>query len=93
MGLCLSLHGKNLSLKIMMVVGGGGGGVSLVTFNSRRPLPSAGITLKKNRIILPKSVDFPRVSASVHNYCNSGYQTERGSGQVVKCPAQTKKLH
>ena len=24
--------------------GGGGGGVTLVTFNSRRPLPSTGIT-------------------------------------------------
>ena len=44
--ICGSLHGKNQSLKIMMVVegGGGGGGVALVTFNSRRPLPSAGIT-------------------------------------------------
>ena len=44
-GLCPSLHGKNQSLKIMMVEGGGGeGGVALVTFNSRRPLPSTGIT-------------------------------------------------
>ena len=44
-GLCPSLHGKNQSLKIMMVVEeGGGGGVALVTFNSRRPLPSTGIT-------------------------------------------------
>ena len=43
-GLCPSLHGKNQSLKIMMVVEEGGGGVALVTFNSRRPLPSTGIT-------------------------------------------------
>ena len=47
------LRGNNQSLKIMMVVEGGGGrggggGVALVTFNSRRPLPSTGIT----RIIL-----------------------------------------
>ena len=42
-----------------------GGGVALVTFNSRRPLPSTGITLK---IILPKSVDFPQVSASYYNF-------------------------
>ena len=50
----------------MMVVEGGGG-VAFVTFNSRRPLPSTGITLK-NRIILPKPVDFPRVSASNYKY-------------------------
>ena len=41
--------------------------MAFVTFNSRRPLPSTGITLK-NRIILPKSVDFPRVSASNYKY-------------------------
>ena len=30
--------------------GGGGGGLALVTFNSRRPLPSTGTTLKKTEL-------------------------------------------
>ena len=42
-----------------------------MTFNSRRPLPSTGITLKK----IPKSVDFPRVSASINNYDTITWET------------------
>ena len=53
----------------MVVHGDGGGGGGGMTFNPRRPVRLFNfywnITFKKsNSIILPKSVDFPQVSAS-----------------------------
>ena len=43
-GLCPSLHGKNQSLKIMMVVEEGGGGGGRGGISDIQPLPSTGIT-------------------------------------------------